>query len=299
VASFQLHTSITTAIKFFFVGLLGYLIALLGLYFLNDRFTLSHITSDTELRSASTAQLSEEMVKILSQPFSYLSQGSQMYVFESQDHKYVIKFFKHQRYRLPQFLLPTALPTFQKKIYDEKRFVKEQKLCHLYNSCQIAINDLYDASGLIYTHLQPTDDLRIKTLLIDKLKRNYHVDLDDLEFVVQKKGTLILPLLTSLIQNGLIEEGKQRIDQLVDLLEHRVQKRIIDSDCVITKNIGFLDDKAIYIDIGQFTKSKEKLTFNTSEDSRIFVQLQRWLENNSPLLAEYLNTTIKHRLHFF
>ena len=41
----------------------------------------------------------------LNQPYAYLGHGFQCYAFQSQDGKYVLKFFRHQRLRLPEIVL--------------------------------------------------------------------------------------------------------------------------------------------------------------------------------------------------
>src|SRR5271156_5010255 len=76
------------------------------LYFrLTGGFTIANISSDFsfqpqwEVRPLLEGEQAE-FDKATSQPFYYLGKGCQSYVFASQDGKYVIKFFKYQRYRL-------------------------------------------------------------------------------------------------------------------------------------------------------------------------------------------------------
>ena len=52
----------------------------------------------------------EETKEILSQNFHYLTRGRECFIFESQDKKYVLKFFDSSRYYTKHFFPKVSLP---------------------------------------------------------------------------------------------------------------------------------------------------------------------------------------------
>src|ERR1700722_6889309 len=155
-----------------------------ALYHLNDRFAISNISSREVFFSKESQTPS--ITPLLDQPYAYLGQGSQCYVFVSEDDKYEIKFFKHQRSRLhPSFAW----------IAPNKDAAKKKKWRGLQTSCALANEKLSNESGLLYLHLTKTDIFKKRLGISDKLKRLYEVNLDDHEWILQKKGKLLYPTL--------------------------------------------------------------------------------------------------------
>ncbi|MCB1084591.1 MAG: hypothetical protein KDK60_00655, partial [Chlamydiia bacterium] len=88
---------------------------------LNGGFSPAAITSSLQPRPEwnITHEASDiaETLQALKQPYHYLGKGSQSFVFLSEDKKYVIKFFKHQRWRLPSMIEALPLP----RVWEQKR----------------------------------------------------------------------------------------------------------------------------------------------------------------------------------
>src|SRR5579872_1944076 len=83
----------------------------------------------------------DEIRKLLAQPFTYLNKGAQAYVFESQDKRYVLKFFRHSHMRPPFWLdLLPPLPLFQ-EIVSKKRERAAGKLSRDFGSYKIAYEE--------------------------------------------------------------------------------------------------------------------------------------------------------------
>lgn len=76
----------------------------------------------------------------------------------------------------------------------------------------------------------------------DKLGRKFSLALDELSFFIQKRARMPL---------ALSEEERAKI---ASLIAARDAKGITDEDCVLEKNIGFLGEQPLFIDIGQFSK---------------------------------------------
>lgn len=281
-------------LKFFFLCLLLYGMVWGGIYHLNARFCIANIKSTpAPIPVSNPIPLSTDIGAILLQKFTFLSQGSQMYVFESADHAFVLKFLKHHRYRLPKFLLKASVPLFQKEIMKRRCKEKAEKLEKLYESCSIAATELKESCGLVYTHLNLRENHHLQTTLIDKLGRSYQINLDEFDFLLQKKCSLIIPTLAELIEKSATEEAKRRLHQILKLLDERFQKGIDDSDCMVSKNIGFSKTEALYIDIGQFSKSAQAEEHVLEKKIQAFGRLQKWLRNASPTLSTYLSETLR------
>jgi len=96
----------------------------------NDGFSLRHIQStlpfnptypQIELTDLDQKHLDEA----LNQNYSYLGRGGQCFVFVSDDDRYVIKFFKHNK-RRPRFYTSWPLPDFLQKWINKKNEKKKK-----------------------------------------------------------------------------------------------------------------------------------------------------------------------------
>lgn len=126
---------------------------------------------------------------VLEQPFTYLGKGSQTYVFESQDHQYVLKFYKfpsHMR-KIGWLKHPFAYQTD-----DKRRKIKEHNLDRFrlsYTSYFLSWKELQEETGVLYVHLNPTQHLFAPIHLIDKLGMRYEVPADKMGFILQRKAS--------------------------------------------------------------------------------------------------------------
>lgn len=190
-----------------------------------------------------------ELFSLLNQPFHYLGKGSQCYVFESHDQKYVLKLFRFFR------------PENHLTIFT------------LLHAAHIAYESLQQETGLIYIHLNPTA-LHLPTVCCkDALGRSHHLRLDEYRFAVQKKAIPLEETLKQVRHDP--QKLQQRVNQFIDLLTARTEKGIFNTDPSLEHNFGFLEDRAIEIDFGCFrpvsTLSKEE------EKERYLVQLRSFL----------------------
>lgn len=244
-----------------------------------DKFSLSNIRSDLEYDPRwklppSTIQKKNEVKEILSQPFSYLGKGMQTFVFQSADEKYVLKLFRHHRYR--------PLP-YKTRASNEKRAWKRQ--C-FFESCMVMQRELAEQTGLIYLHLNKEPDLQKKVALKDKLHRTLILDIDQYAFVVQRKATPPLSYIENLMEKGECSKAQKALIDLLALLEYRYQKGIDDRDAVLHRNTGFIEDSPVFLDIGQFFYNEEAKNplFYKSEMYRVTRELSYWLKERYPQL---------------
>ncbi|MDN3506479.1 MAG: hypothetical protein P0S96_04545 [Simkaniaceae bacterium] len=233
--------------------------------------------------------------EIFDQKFSYLAAGGQAYAFVSEDGQYVLKFFKHHLRRVPLWL--RALPLTGKLA--EKRTIHKQKrarkLLRDFSSYKLALEALPKETGLLYVHLNKTKTLKTFARIVDKIGIEHPVDLDKVEFVLQKKAELALPHLKKLIKGHDLEGAKTCIDSIFSLITTRCDLGVYDEDPRIHRNVGFIDNRAILIDVGRLKMDPRR------EDPRIQKQdlvkitrpLHTFLEKHSTELSIYLEEKLQ------
>ncbi len=142
-------------------------------------------------------------------------------------------------------------------------------------SYRLAFEELREETGLIALHMEKTAP--IEAILVDKLHIAHRVNLGELGFLVQKRATLVFPMLTALMEQGNIAGAKQAVKHLRQLLENRKAKGISDCDSNVSKNFGFADGQPIQIDVGRFSKAAGEAGFKGEE-------LTQWIRTHYPVL---------------
>lgn len=259
-----------------------------------DGFTLQKIQSDLPFSAKWDSPVSDQKIKevnsILNQPFKYLGRGFQCYAFESDDGQYVIKFFRHQRLRLPWY--SKYLPDFPilKELKAEKKQELLKRQTHLFSSFKLAYESVPTETAILYLHLNKTENRHKTVTLFDKVGTKHQVDLDNVEFIVQKKAMLVRSTIAKLMEQGKEAEAKKRLDQIFDLFLECGHKNVVDTDGALIRkdNLGFLNDRAIYIDAGKLVKRPEiVIKRRFAKDIKRLRPLEKWLEHKFPTLEKY------------
>jgi hypothetical protein len=232
----------------------------------------------------------EALAGVLNQPFHYLAKGAQSYVFQSEDGKYVIKFFRLYHLRPPLWLSALNFPLPLQAYRLGKMIEKREELDKDFQSYRIACEEMKEETGLLYLHLNKTSHLKKMLTLYDKIGVVYHLDLDQMEFLVQKRADLVYPAIDALAKNEGAEAAKEAITSLVDLLVSRSEKGIFDKDPDLNTNFGFIGRTPIQIDIGRFRRqtAAREPEEKRNEIIRITDNFRQWLDANHPSLSEHL-----------
>jgi hypothetical protein len=262
-----------------------------------DGFALYKICSSLPFNrewEPSSPQAPKELSRIFDQPFYYLAKGAQSYVFASQDGQTVIKFFRIYHLRPPAWLSALSLPPALQPYKISKMIEKRKDLNKDFLSYKIAYEEMKEKTGLIYLHLNKTSHLKKRLTIYDKIGIAHELDLDGMEFLVQKKATLVYPAIDALMKSEGPEAAKEAIGALVRLLLFRCEKGIFDKDPDLNTNFGFLGSKPVQIDIGRFCRSAECKTRAVYRDEilRITDNFRQWLDANYPPLSEHLLSQI-------
>lgn len=261
-----------------------------------DGFRLSHITSTLdpdprwEIRDL-TVQEQVELESALSQSYRYLDKGCQSYVFESEDGKYILKFLKYQRFR-PQFYFYwfTFLPEF-KKYLDLKVAVKEQKLERLFNSFVIAFDHLPEETGLIYVHLNKTDHLNRSITIKDYAGHEHLLDMDKMEFLIQKKGEMLSSTIDRMMAEGKMEEVKEILSGLFQMIVSEYHRGISDNDPALMQNTGVIEGRPFQLDVGRFVLDPvvSNPALYHQEIYNKYYKFRHWLKEFYPELSAHVD----------
>ena len=256
---------------------------------------LSDLAFNPEWVPRNSAEEPADLQKILDQPFYYLAKGAQSYVFASEDGETVIKFFRIYHMSPPLWMKALSFPHLLQPLKIGKIIAKKNELNKDFQSYKIAFEEMKEETGLLYLHLNKTSHLGKKLRIYDKIGVAYDLDMDKMEFLVQKKAKLVFPAIDSLIKTEGLDAAKEATRALVQLLLSRCQKGIFDKDPDLNTNFGFLDKRPIQIDIGRFCHEVEPKTasMHAQEILRITDNFRQWLEANHPPLAEYLLSEIQ------
>lgn len=266
-----------------------------------DGFALYKIQShlpynpEFEVRSVSEKEI-HTASHILDQPFYYLGKGAQCYAFVSEDGNYVLKFFRLYHLRPPEWFTSMPLPSFLQGYRQEKIERKFEELSRDFLSYKIAFDELKDDTGLLYVHLNKTDHFHKKVTLYDKIKVKHSIDIDSMEFLLQKKADLFYPAMQTMIDGGKKEEAKAALQKLVSFLAKRASLGLYDKDPDINTNFGIANGSPLQIDVGRFRPdpSRKDPSLYITDIIRVTDNLRQWLEAQDKELSDALLNEIEH-----
>ncbi len=261
-------------------------------HYLTDGFGYPNITSAPPYNPHWEVSFSDEdlqeLQEALSQTYTYLESGSQSYAFVSEDNAYVIKFFKHKRWRLNPLIDALPLPPSLSAKRERWKQKKKETVDATFESCVTSYREFKDETGLLFVHLNKSSLNHILTVK-DRIGFKHQIELGNVEFVIQKKAIPTGPYLLSLKEKGKTEEAKKALSALLDFTVKRAEKGYSDKDPHLIRNFGFINDQAIEIDIGGFHRDPKKDLnyFHSHEMKKIKRKLLPWLEENYPELAPF------------
>lgn len=272
-------------------------------YALTDDFRLSNITYplpyDTNWEVPAPTPEGENLLSaILDQPYSYLGKGAQSYVFESQDGKYVLKFFKFKHIRPSIFV--EALPPFGflKQYKDKQTARKQRKLFGVFNSYKLAFDTNKDESGLIFIQLNTEGNPNRAVSITDKIGINRTISLKHYPFVIQNKGVNLRDDLNGLLAKGDVATTKVRLGQIIDLYANEYAKGVYDHDHGIMRNTGFVGDKPIHLDVGKLLRVESmRDKSNARKDIEIVVaNINSWVKKQYPQYSKEIGNYLDEKV---
>lgn len=269
-----------------------------------DGFSVQAISSnrkyhpDWDVHSL-TEEERAELDCALGQKYQYLACGNQAFAFLSEDGRYVLKFFKQKLFE-PPFIWKWVSLFDGKGRRAKKIWKKQDKLERDFASYRIAFDDLKEETGLVFVHLNATEWIGKEVIVSDKSQAEHALVLDRLNFILQRRADLVYPTIDRLMAEGHVAEAKEALSSILKLFASRCGKGIADSDPDLDKNFGFIDGRAVQIDIGRFTRDPVKRKFRdrhvAKSDEPAAVELppikesfKAWLSKNYPELYEHFD----------
>lgn len=229
----------------------------------------------------------EELSKIFDQEYRYLDKGCQVFVFESMDGNYVLKFIRHHRYK-PYFWM--NIGSFIPSINKHREAYAKAKKIRIKNNIQsymMSFNELQDLTEVIYVHLGTTHHINRLLTVKSKFGTKSYLDLDRLHYVVQKKSQKLSSELLTSYRNKDYENVQNLIDQYLLLLQKRCFRKIRNCDASgFIRNMAVYKGKVIEIDAGGYRRFTSQDDINY-EFSRFEKRFNRWIAKNMPSFEEY------------
>lgn len=242
-----------------------------------EGFRLGKLACDVPFHFSSNHEIPE----VLQHSFTFFSRGAQTFVFLSEDGRYILKLFRNDPWVHPwrKFLRDC--------FFRKSRMAPEKKIYNLLNAAKIASEKAPDLTGICYAHLSPTTHLP-KTLLIAPFARRFSVDLNRYSFVIQHRAEPI----AEVFRRTLDRAAFRRISlSFIELLKERTARKIYNSDKKIAHNFGFLGDRAIEWDFGNYSVGEMTEAERLVEIDSFAPKIQLFL--SADRAAEYRQMLVK------
>jgi len=197
-------------------------------------------------------------------PLTYLGNGNEAIAFLTPDKNYVIKFFfkrgiaKEYRFK-PVRRLKQLFIRQEKKDRGVEGIVRYEKAFEL----------LPQETGLIAIHLKKSKDTLPHCTLIDYLGKKHEVDLNELAFVVQKKGDILYD------RYRVTTEMRTDFRELFNVITDKGFR--IRSSIFFPYNYAFCEGKTILIDLGKLEFAPESL----KEKEKLLGLYDLWVERKA------------------
>jgi hypothetical protein len=220
----------------------------------------------------SDQQIPQEICDQLAGPLTYLGEGSQAVAFLTEDGKSVLKLFKatHQK------------PFKLKRLFGQKDKAQsavkwKNKFEETTRRTALAYDELKEESALLYLHFEATEQA-LQITIKERSGKERTLALNQLPFVLQKKAILAPNYLSDLIAQGELKKAREAISSLKALFESRASKGISDPRQTLTTNYGFIDGKAVQIDVGKIEKEDQ------IDAASLQAKVDKWARKNFPSL---------------
>lgn len=233
--------------------------------------------------------------KIFPQTYYYLAAGNQCYAFVSEDRQYVLKFFKMQH------LLPRGWRGSLKNIRVGQETSNQFFSERIFASYKDAYEILRKETGLIYIHFNKTREFKSKVTLVDNKGKKHVVDLDAIEYVVQKNVTKIYDYFKELLSQNKYDDLRASIRSFLQLIAVRCEKGFVDRGISIRNNFGFIDNAAIQIDCATLTRdSSMKYPMNFRQEVlEAAERLDFWARGNFPEITLFIQEEAQRLINDF
>ena len=158
---------------------------------------------------------------------------------------------------------------------------KQRKLIGVFNGYDLAFRENRQLSELIYLHLLRTESLHLKATVIDKIGLERTINLDDVVFLVQKKGETLRTRLRRLLNEQRIEEAKEAMAKILEMYISEYMKGIYDHDHGVLHNTGFIGDQPFHLDVGKLNQDgrMKEVEFYKKDFEHVVWKMDVWIKH--------------------
>ena len=240
-----------------------------------------------------------ELDKALDQPYTWLDHGHQVFAFLSQDQKYVLKIFKFKRLKPSVINGWLAYIPGLKHHFEEREGKRVRRLAKLFTGYHLAYTQDREHSGLLFIHLNKSNNLNKNVEITDRMGFSHQVNLDDVFFAIQEKGRVTQDVLVGLLDNGDVESVSRHIALLFDMYVAEYRKGIVDWDHNIMHNTGFVGERPVRLDLGQLQHDETVKDVNVFKQDLMKISSKRftgWLQSHYPDVEPAITADIAQKL---
>jgi hypothetical protein len=176
---------------------------------------------------------------------------------------------------------------------------KKRKLLGVFEGYRVAYAFDKEESGLIFIQLNVAPDNPKRSVTIrDKIGWRHVIALQDVVFVLQKKGQTLRSVMTDLLDRDEQEVAKKRIGQILEMYVTEYNKGIYDRDHGVMHNTGFVGDTPFHLDIGKLTQNEfmKRPEVSKRDLDLVATKIGIWLEKNYPKKSVTLSKYIEEKL---
>ncbi len=209
----------------------------------------------------------EDIRRVLLQEFRYLNRGAQSFVFISADRQFILKLF-----------LFDANPSLVSRSQENRHASR------ILNSTSLACRYVPQETALVYAHLNLTSGLLPVVRLKGPAWHHSELNMDSCRFVLQKRATLMDEALKEAYLSNNRAQFLDLIDGFFTMLHRRASFGILNNDSTLFDNFGFIGNRAVEIDFGNYIVCpREDLAQRSLEERvRYGEQLLCWVKRFSP-----------------
>lgn len=257
-------------------------------YKLTDNFYVEGIQNDFPFHAEwevmpPSKEVLADIKDSIKEPLTYLNKGAQVFAFQTANGKYVFKFFKFKHSK-PSYFVEVLPPIGPFKEYKEaKRVKKLDKIALLFKGHVDAYNYDKEDTGLVLLHLNKTKALESTVTIKDKLGREFKIPLDEMVYVVQKKGIVLRDALKESLNQGDTVKAIAQLNRIVDLYFREYKKGIYDCDHGFDHNTGFTyEGNSFRFDVGKSCYGEEYKTkdFMAKDMKKVLQMMSLWLKDH-------------------
>jgi len=219
----------------------------------------------------------KQLAEIVRQPFRYCGEGSTSKAYVSEDGRFVIKLFLNN--------------SFKSHYWQNFPFLrdlanKRKELRCKYNRSFGAINAyqyIPEESGMVfYQFIRPRNLFSHPILLRESDGTLSEFDLNESEYIIQKKAVIVSEYFSAHLSNGNLEKVYSGITKILELVKTLYDQGIVLVVLQFLDNFGFVGDEPIRIDVEHVCydpKWKEKGKEHLQKQLPAF---RKWIVNNAP-----------------